>query len=188
LREGAFWDVYYEHCSYFSPGSLARLFRREGFVVDDVRLGFDDQYILLEARIAPDGIVAATPTLPAEEPVEALVAGAASYEATVNATIASWRTRVASARARGRVAVWGSGSKCVAFLCETGLARSVDAIVDINPHRHGRYLPVSGLRIDPPETLAALRPDLVVVMNAIYLEEIEESLARMGVDAVVEAV
>ena len=27
LREQAFWDIYYEHCSYFTLGSLARLFR-----------------------------------------------------------------------------------------------------------------------------------------------------------------
>lgn len=33
LREGAFWDIYYEHCSYFSPGSLARSFRSSGFDV-----------------------------------------------------------------------------------------------------------------------------------------------------------
>ena len=31
LREGAFWDLYYEHVSYFSPGSLTRLFRATGF-------------------------------------------------------------------------------------------------------------------------------------------------------------
>ena len=31
LTEAAFWDIYYEHCSYFTPGSLARLFRRTGF-------------------------------------------------------------------------------------------------------------------------------------------------------------
>ena len=27
LREGAFWDIYYEHCSYFNLGTHARLFR-----------------------------------------------------------------------------------------------------------------------------------------------------------------
>jgi len=31
LRDLAFWDIYYEHCSYFSSGSLARLFRKCGF-------------------------------------------------------------------------------------------------------------------------------------------------------------
>src|SRR4051812_15441199 len=50
LEEVAFWDLYYEHCSYFSTGSLARLFRRTGFAPLDLWLDFDDQYILLEAR------------------------------------------------------------------------------------------------------------------------------------------
>ena len=35
LCEGAFWDLYYEHCTYFSCGSLARLFRATGFEVLD---------------------------------------------------------------------------------------------------------------------------------------------------------
>ncbi|MFQ5760309.1 MAG: class I SAM-dependent methyltransferase, partial [Acidiferrobacterales bacterium] len=36
LREMAFWDIYYEHCSYFAQGSLARLFQHCGFNVIDV--------------------------------------------------------------------------------------------------------------------------------------------------------
>ena len=27
LEHGVFWDIYYEHCTYFTRGSLARLFR-----------------------------------------------------------------------------------------------------------------------------------------------------------------
>ncbi len=50
LKEQAFWDVYYEHCSYFSLGSLARLFRASGLqplLLDTV---FDGQYLLIDAR------------------------------------------------------------------------------------------------------------------------------------------
>lgn len=49
LREVAFWDVYYEHCSYFSAGSLARLFTTKEFDVTEVFLALDDQYLLLYA-------------------------------------------------------------------------------------------------------------------------------------------
>ena len=52
LDEGAFWDIYYEHCSYFSRGSLSRLFERSGFDVVDCYKGFNDQYLLLECRSA----------------------------------------------------------------------------------------------------------------------------------------
>ena len=63
LDECAFWDIYYEHCSYFTPGSLERLFRRSGFEVTRQWKAFDDQYLMLEARPgagvpAPDEAVA----------------------------------------------------------------------------------------------------------------------------------
>jgi SAM-dependent methyltransferase len=187
LRDGAFWDVYYEHCSYFTPGSLARLFRECGFDVDGVRLAFEDQYVLLEARIAANG----PPGVPgsAEESPESLPALVDRYAARVTAETSGWAERILAARSRGeRVAIWGSGSKCVAFLSETGTADAVDAVVDINPHRQGRYLPATGIVVSAPEALATAPPDLVVVMNAAYVGEIGAHLARMGLAPAVEAV
>ena len=54
LRETAFWDVFYEHVSYFTPGSAARAFRAAGFEPVGLELGYDDQYILLTA-VPTDG-------------------------------------------------------------------------------------------------------------------------------------
>lgn len=50
LRECAFWDLYYEHCTYFSLGSLARLFRLTGFDVTELWAEYDDQYLLIAAH------------------------------------------------------------------------------------------------------------------------------------------
>ena len=50
LRDCAFEDIYYEHCSYFSPGSLARLFRANGFEVLGLSTEYDGQYLTIEAR------------------------------------------------------------------------------------------------------------------------------------------
>jgi hypothetical protein len=113
----------------------------------------------------------------------------AAYEERVAASRAHWRGRIEAVHARGeRVAVWGSGSKCVAFLSETGLAERIDAVVDVNPHRQGQYLPCSGVRIDDPGVLAERRPQLVVVMNPVYVPEISAQLAAMNVETCVEAV
>ncbi len=50
LKLAAFWDVYYEHCSYFSPGSLARTFRLAGLDPIEVWTDYEDQYVLIAAR------------------------------------------------------------------------------------------------------------------------------------------
>ncbi len=50
MRDCAFEDIYYEHCSYFSPCSLGRLFRDSGFEVLGMATEYDDQYLTIEAR------------------------------------------------------------------------------------------------------------------------------------------
>ncbi len=44
LKDVAFWDVYHEHCSYFTAGALRNLFVMSGFDVMDVWTDYDDQY------------------------------------------------------------------------------------------------------------------------------------------------
>src|SRR2546429_5065209 len=55
LKEGAFWDVYYEHCSYFSAASLKHLFTRTGFAVQRIWTGYDDQYLMIVSSPAEYG-------------------------------------------------------------------------------------------------------------------------------------
>ena len=50
-------------------------------------------------------------------------------------------------------------------------------MVDINPHKHGKYLAGSGHQIVGPDALVEIKPDVVVVMNPIYVEEIRADLA-----------
>lgn len=178
LEDVAFWDIYYEHCSYFSPGSLARLFRTAGFQLLSLRRDFGDQYLLLEARTAQG---ATNNVKKLEEPVEEMHQLADSFSRRSDEVMSGWRTFVQDRRKEGgKVAVWGSGSKCVAFLTSLGLRDEVGWVVDINPHRHGLHIPGTGHRIHPPGELASAKPDVVIVMNEVYLEEIRRSLEEMG--------
>ena len=191
LAEGAFWDVYYEHCSYFSAGSLARLFRALGFRVTRLALAYDRQYVLLEARSVADEngrvqhIEAAAVGDPVtEETVEELEREVRFFTTSVDAKVSYWRDVLGEARRQGRrIVLWGGGSKAVGFLSAVEARDEVDCVVDINPFKQGLYLPGSGHRVLAPEALVDRRPDMVVVMNPIYLGEIEVWLAQHGVSS-----
>lgn len=177
LREGAFWDVYYEHCSYFTPGSLGRLFRSQGFQIDDLYLDFADQYILLMAR--PTDQPPDQPAKP-EEPVDVVLAAVDGFRQEVEVAIDNWRRFAKTHWRRGeRTVVWQSGSKAVAFLTTLQLQHEVQSVVDINPHRQGKFIPLSGHRIIAPADLAEAPPDFVIAMNPIYRREIQQSLGLL---------
>ena len=184
LRQGAFWDVYYEHCSYFTRGSLARLFRAAGFDVRRLYKVYDDQYLMLEAEPAA---IPTEPLLPQEDDLESVTALVGSFESQVNQRLQSLSETIARHCAAGhRLAIWGSGSKCVSLISSLGLPLGLGperlAVVDINPHKHGKFLAGSGLGIMAPDALGKFRPDVVLVMNSIYTEEIRHELAARGLE------
>jgi SAM-dependent methyltransferase len=186
LREGAFWDMYHEHCSYFTPGSLARLFRSCGFDVTDLWLEYADQYILLAAKPA-DGPT--QPRLELENDLGETANLVDFFESHIHGVLDHWRDTVRNAAAEGRrVAIWGSGSKGVSFLTTLGLRDEIAAVVDINPHKHGRFMPGTAQEIVGPHRLRDIRPDLVIVMNPVYTREISEQLASMGLHPEIVAV
>jgi SAM-dependent methyltransferase len=178
LEEQAFWDIYYEHCSYFTAGSLARLFRRCRLDVRGLEREFDAQYVTVEARPLNG---AASPALAAEDDLDELRALVRRFTTDFAAQRDRWRERVRAVAADGaRVVLWGSGSKGVAFLTTLGLGSEVLRVVDINPHRQGKHMLGTGHRIVAPEELRAIEPDVVIVMNPIYRDEIAADLSRLG--------
>jgi hypothetical protein len=179
LDEVAFWDVYYEHCSYFTAGSLARLFAANGFEVEHVRYAYDDQYLLLEARpvAGPGGGWSQDDVATTSRGVDGFAAGFAGITR-------DWTARVRAAA--GKTVIWGGGSKGVAFL--NAVDAPIAAAVDINPHKQGRYMAGTGHPVIAPGDLVSLDPALVVAMNPVYLDEIGAELASMGISPELVAV
>ena len=181
LRERAFWDIYYEHCSYFSTGSLARLFRGCGFDVIDLWKDYDDQYLMIGAR--PSGRQR-TPSLLQEDDLEELTRDVALFSESYRHQFDTWRRDLQEIRRDGgRAVLWGGGSKAVAFLTTLDLRDEIEYVVDINPHKHGTYLAGTGQEVVAPDILRQIQPDLVVVMNPVYCEEIQADLTRMGLSS-----
>lgn len=183
LEEVAFWDVYHEHCSYFSLGSLARLFRSTGFEVLHLELDYDEQYLLIEARPAATTPAPGAP-LALEDDLEVLARGVDKYAAEYDALADSWKRRLSDLRARGgKAVIWGAGSKGVSYLTNLtnmGMTDEIEYAVDINPFKAGKFMAGTGQQIVSPEFLVDYEPDLVVAMNPIYLDEIRAQLDALG--------
>jgi hypothetical protein len=98
------------------------------------------------------------------------------------AGIESWQHRLKQMDRDGKIAaVWGAGSKGVMFLNMPEARDRIKYALDINPHKHGKYIPGSGQQIMPPAWLKTNKVDAVIVMNPIYAKEIEGILDHLGV-------
>jgi ubiquinone/menaquinone biosynthesis C-methylase UbiE len=184
LAEGAFWDIYYEHCSYFTLGSHARLFRQTGLDVTRLYAAYGDQYIIQYAAPAAGRLMPA-----AADDLADLRRLAVAFPARVAAMRAHWAQFVRRRQGAGkRVAIWGGGSKAVSFLTSNDLGQEVTDVIDINPYKQGKYLPGTGHRVCAPDSLRDAPPDTVIVMNPVYLAEISAQLRDMGLDPELVAV
>jgi hypothetical protein len=180
LRECAFWDIYYEHCSYFAAGSLARLFRRTGFRVLETWTAYNDQYLMIEAR--PANAVEPS-TDETGEDVRALWGQVASFADHCSAKIESWKKDLAGMKQRHKkVVIWGGGSKGVTFLTTLGVTDEIAYAVDLNPHKRGTFMAGTGHEVVSPGFLRDYRPDVVIVMNPVYMEEVSRDLRDMGLE------
>lgn len=181
LKELAFWDIYYEHCSYFSPGSLARLFRSTGFDIMDLRCDYGGQYIICEAR---PGAKKTSQRRPAEDDLEAVRHAVRHFSENHAQMITVWKDKLRDFRRNGyRTALWGSGSKAVSFLTTLGVEDEIGCVVDINPRRQGTFSAGTGHEIVSPGHLKKYGPDAIIAMNPVYTDEIKAELERLGVDA-----
>jgi hypothetical protein len=180
LRTCAIEDIYYEHCSYFTAGSLGRLLEASGFAVARVDVEYGDQYLTVEAMPRPTGGAVGSG---APRDLEEMAALVDSFPERSRRKISMWADRMDGWRRSGkRVAIWGSGSKGVSFLTSVpGASEGTAFAIDINPYRQGFFMAGTGQQIVSPQALSELRPDVVVVMNEVYVPEISRTLDSLGI-------
>lgn len=187
LKDLGIWDLIYEHCAYFTLGSLARAATSSGFDVLALGEAFDGQFIFVEMRPGTGRAPAAG--VPEAHRPDAVRGWAASFTEQYRETLGAWRGRLRELQQAGRrVVVWGGGSKGTTFLNVVGADSGIECVVDLNPHKHGKYIAGTGQLVVAPETLRELRPTDVIVMNPIYENEIAASVRALGLDARVRSV
>jgi SAM-dependent methyltransferase len=175
LRDLAIWDIIYEHCSYFSAPALFHLFTSCGFEVKQIFEAFAGQFLCLEAMPAAQVEAFAAP----HEDLEKVSQWVAEFPTRYRSKIEAWKLKLEQLKASGkRIVVWGAGSKGVTFLNE--LANQIEYVVDINPRKQKMFVAGTGQKIVPPEFMRSYRPDVIIVMNSIYLNEIRQITNGLG--------
>lgn len=177
LQGLAIWDIIYEHCSYFSKYSLEHLFVSCGFEVVDVYEGFEGQFLGIEARPVRQ------PLVPALDPSE-ILADLRSFAQRYSAKTRSDKVTLLKIKEVNQKAViWGAGSKGITFLNMLKLQDQIQYAIDINPRKQGKFITGAGQEIVNPEYMREYKPDVIIVMNSIYMDEIRSKMANLGVDA-----
>lgn len=173
------WNCPYSHVSYFSATSLARLAIRAGFGVRQLVRSFEGQYLALEIsanQATPDETAWSGMGFQREREI------LARFRAAHADLVQGWRDRLQEVGYE-TTALWGAGAKGLEFLNAVDPQRRLRAVVDVNPHKTGKFLPVSGHRVDDPAALRGLNLKTVVITNPSYEREITDSLRQLGVGA-----
>lgn len=179
LAEGAFWDLEYEHCAYFTPATMDGFLTGLGFDEIAVRTTYADQYLVAEASLGSGPWQ--TPEIAASA-LAALRTGCRGFAGRVAAQTGHWREWLAARSGAGDdVVVWGGGAKGLTFLNVVQRGEgAVRAVVDINPGLQGHYMGGLGLPIRAPKELVGAPPRSVVLMNPVYAGEVRSTLDDLG--------
>jgi SAM-dependent methyltransferase len=160
IRDHSAWfDLYYEHVNYFRLSDFFRIFDK---ILDSGSI-FGGQYIYVVADLAS---LRSNP----EEDVHKFHLPA-DFLGGIDRAIAAMKNQ-----GDRKHIIWGGGSKGVIFALQL-LRRSgvtPDFVIDINPFKQGKYLPVTGLPVLSPEhgVSGMACHDAIFVMNSNYFDEI----------------
>jgi len=177
-----FWDFFYEHCSYLTAENLTWAFEQTGFQVLETHLAFDEQYLCIEAKPALANRTA-EPAIP--RCVPDLWSKIKSFLARLKERMQACEEKIDAFDRAGGCAIWGAAAKGTTLVNTIDLEnRRIRVLIDINPAKHGKYVPGTGHQIVSPSYLREQSSRIagVVNMNPNYLEENRSILSQMSLE------
>lgn len=181
LRDKGYWDLIHEHVGYFTPRSLVNLLKRKGYEIEWCRENYGRQFITALARKMEQ--------VPTARPIKNGAKGqltqlASRFNQRYHKEIERWNAALHEWSKKGkRIFLWGAGSKGISFANQLDDPSSIHAVVDQNVVKQGRYIPGTGHRVISPAELVKGDNLVIIVMNNLYLREIETLRSQEGIDA-----
>lgn len=157
----AFWDIFHEHCNYFTHKFFETIFSSKVTITPV----FNTQYMLVQAFLGD--LVAQFEDKSVKDTHQSVyLKKIKEYQLKVN----QYQDNI----------VWGAGAKGVAFaniLDPEG--QKISNIIDINPKKHNRHIGLSGHLCVAPDQIdwsSFGKNDCIWIMNGNYKDEILASI------------
>ncbi len=172
------WSIIYEHCCYFTSYSLENVFRKSGFQPLNISTGYEEQFLRIEAvPTTPDNHEFAKPSGNTD-----LLKLVENFEDSYKTKVQFWKDTLS--KSNQRTVLWGAGSKGITFLNTLNVnSDTIEYIVDLNPRKWGLYIPRTGQEVVKPDFLRGYRPDIILVTNPIYQDEIKKIIHDLEIDS-----
>jgi hypothetical protein len=181
VQQCQFDTIYHEHFSYFSFHTIIEIFKNQGLSVFDVEeLSTHGGSLRIYADHGAQKTTAAVNALLQKEK-EAGVTKMAFYKgfqaAADNVKHSFLRFLLQSKRDGKRVAGYGAAAKGNTLLNYCGVKKDLlDFVVDLSPHKQGRFLPGAHIEVVHEDILKKEKPDYVVILPWNLRSEITEQL------------
>ena len=179
LRDLSVWDIIYEHCSYFSHESLTNVFALSNFHVCNLTEIFEGQFLGIEALSSAGRDEAGW--LQVQAPGN-LAHHVSAFPRRFREKMKQWHVTLGQlTESGGKAVLWGAGARGISFLNMLDIRDQIEFVVDINPHKEGKFMAGTGQQIVLPEFLKGYNPDVVILTNPVYRNEIHQMLNLLDI-------
>lgn len=174
IRAVPHYGVFHQHQSYFHRAALDGLMGRFGF--DRAHLFREDAVLLAAYRRRSDAMA-----IPAKIDLDSGVMIGELRQRMIESIDRMLREKIESVQ---RIAVYGAGGSTTMFLTLLPWLRArVVGVFDRDVGKHGRYVPGTAIRVEPPDQVDACKADVVIFLSTKLFEFLAPNYVTPAFDA-----
>lgn len=168
LEHKTFFDFTYEHCSYFTDDFMRRLLEVAGFEIISCRFTYQEQYFSICAKARGNlKTIEKVSSTEFNRIKEGFADMQKAYDYCKNSYIPSEND-----------CIWGCSGKGVMWLNLMDTYK-ISKAIDIDAAKWNHFVLKTGHEIVKPEKLIIYQPKRILVMNAMYMDEIRKMVSNM---------